>query len=125
MKKSAMSDLEHHLEDTKGSWPLAARVIAVEDVISALPRRLETKGYRLNHTIRKFLLTELDGEELGQCKTPTGARPRLYAINGSAAILSGQLRTVAGRIYEEDMDRARKNQPLAELDIADEFGTTE
>jgi len=96
MKRAAMSDLEHFLDDERASWPLSSRVVTVEDVIGILPKRLETKGFRLHHTIKRFLLTDLGGVELGQCKTPSGARPRLYAINGSGSILANQQRSIAG-----------------------------
>jgi hypothetical protein len=121
MKTAAMSDFEHHLFDEKTKWPLSSRVVAIEDVISSLPARIERKGFRLHHTIKKFLLTELNGVELGQCATPSGARPRLYAINGAGPILAEQPRTIAGKVYEDDKERERKKMPLDDLDANAEF----
>lgn len=125
MKKAAMTDLDDHLDEKRLKWPLSGRVITIEDVISDLPRRLETKGYRLHHAIKKFLMSELGGVELGQCPTPSGARHRLYAINGSAAILAGSSRAAAGAIYEDDKAKQQKNMPLGELDAVGEFGDTD
>ena len=125
MKVASMSDFEHYLVDEKTKWPLSGRVVAIEDVIASLPGRIERKGFRLHHTIKKFLLTELGGVELGQCPTPSGARPRLYAINGAAPILAAQSRSVAGKLYEDDKDRERKKLPLDELDANAEFGDSD
>jgi hypothetical protein len=127
MKNSAMTDLEHFFDDNRGEWPFNSRVVTIEDVIMRLPKRLETKGFRLHSSIKKFLTTELGGVDLGQCTTPTGKRPRLYAINGAAGILAGQPRTSAGAVYEDDMKRAKQDQPLDPLsdDASEEFGDSE
>lgn len=125
MKKAAMSDLEHFLDDSRDVWPLNTRLVTIEDVITMLPRRLETKGVRLHGTIKKFLLNELGGVELGQCTAPSGKRPRLTAINGSAGVLASQSRAMAGAIYEADIANAKKNLPPNELDINGEFGDEE
>jgi len=121
MKRAAMGDLEHWLNDNRGEWPLSARAVTVEDVILMLPKRLETKGFRLHSTIKKFLLTELSGSDLGQCLTPSGKRPRLIAINGSGGILTAMPRASAGKIYEDDKIKAGKNQPLEAI-IPDDDG---
>lgn len=121
MKRASMSDLEHFLDENRAEWPLSSRVVTVEDVIGMLPKRLEVKGFRLHHTIKKFLTNDLGGVELGQCTTPSGTRPRLYAINGSGPILSAQQRSVAGKVYDDDRARAKKNLPLEDLDDGEEF----
>jgi hypothetical protein len=123
MKKSAMTDLEHWLDENRVEWPLSSRLVTIEDVVTMLPRRLETKGVRLHSSIRKFLTNELGGVELGQCTTPTGKRPRLFAINGSAGILAGQPRSTAGAFYEDDIKKAKSNLPLDDLgEATSEFG---
>lgn len=127
MKSAAMSDLEHWLDESRGEWPLNSRVVTIEDVIMLLPKRLETKGFRLHNTIKRFLLSDLGGLDLGTCTTPSKKRPRLYAINGAAGILGPQARTVAGKLYEEDKKKAGQNQPLDDMepDAGDEFKETE
>jgi hypothetical protein len=125
MKVSSQSDLEHWLDDHRAQWPLSGRVVSIEDVITALPKRLETRGYKLHGTIKKYLVDQLRGRDIGTCTTPSGKRVRLYAINGSAAILSPQPRSVAGKLYEEDKAKADKGQPIDDLDADEEFGQAE
>lgn len=120
MKKSAMSDLEHWLDENRTEWPLSCRLVTIEDVVNGLPRRLEVKGQRLHASIKKFLTNELGGVDLGQCTTPTGKRPRLIAINGSGGILAAGTRSAAGAIYEDDLKKAKSNMPLDDLDDASE-----
>lgn len=122
MKEASKSELEHHLSNERENWPLSARLVSVDDVIASLPKRLESKGFRLHHTIKRFLINDLGGRELGQCTVGGGRKTRLYAINGSAGILSPLPRAEAGRLYEADKAANLKNLPPEDLDIEDEFG---
>jgi hypothetical protein len=120
MKEAGMSDLDHHLADSQDKWPLNGRVVCVDDIILDLPKRLESKSLRLVTTIKTFLKRN-GAIELGQCTTPKGARPRLYAIGPQAAFIEKQARSFAGKLYEDDNARAKKNLPLDDLDASDEF----
>ncbi len=121
MQDAGMSDLEHWLGDNMDGWPLNSRIVCIDDVISVLPKRLESKGLRLTTTIKAFIIRR-GAIELGQCTTPTGKRPRLYAMGPQAKFISLQARTFAGKMYEDDVDRAKKNLPPDELDAGQEFG---
>jgi hypothetical protein len=125
MLEAGMTDLEQFLIENAGEWPLSGRVVAVEDIIAILPKRLENKSARMYGTIRNILKTRFDGQDLKQCPTPSGKRPRLIAINGSGNILMGQSRTKAGDIYEGDKIKAGKNLPLEDLDASEEFRDNE
>ncbi len=119
MQAAGMSDLEHFLVDNGSAYPLNGRVVCVDDVITMLPKRLESKGLRLTATIKAYLKRE-GAIELGQCSTPTGKRPRLYACGPQAEFIAKQSRSFAGKLYEDDLARAKKNLPPDDLGEATE-----
>lgn len=124
MKAASMNDLDDYLIDGLVKWPLNGRLVCVDDVILNLPKRLETKSTRLVSAIKAFLMRN-GAIALGQCTTPKGERPRLYAMGPQAKFIALQARTFAGKTYEEDNERARKNQPPNDLDASEEFADTD
>lgn len=121
MHRASMPELEHWLDENRTNWPLAARIIRVDDVLDAMPSDLSRKSSRPRIAIKKFIMGELGMVYLGQCTTPKGDRPHLYASKGAAGILTSQPRTAAGKLYEDDMKKIKASMPLDELDAADEF----
>lgn len=126
MKEHSMNDLDRYLVDnlTVPGHPLNRRVVCIDDVISGLTRNLSSRSSRLTTTIKTFLMRN-GAIELGQCSTPKGGRPRLYAMGPQAAFIEKQARTFAGKLYEDDKERAGKNLPPNDLDMDDEFGDTD
>lgn len=116
MFKAGASDLEHWMDDNAAEWPLNGRIIAIEDVVTALPRRIENRTPRLNSTILMFLKRKFKAFELGQCVVPTGKRHRLYAINGKAGIVANLTKREIGKLYEEDKKKAGAGQPIDDDD---------
>ena len=123
MKEASMNDLDHDLVDSLiiPGHPLNGRVVCIDDVIVNLPGRLSSKSTRLVTTIKTFLMRN-GAIELGQCTTPKGGRPRLYAMGPQAAFIEKQARTLAGKLYEDDKEQAGKGQPI---DIGDELSDTD
>jgi hypothetical protein len=121
MKTASMNDIDHYLADGLVKWPLNGRVVCIDDVILDLPRNLSSKSTRLVSTIKTFLMRN-GAIELGQCTTPKGERPRLYAMGPQAEFISLQTRSFAGKLYEDDNARTKKNLPPDDLDAGEEFG---
>jgi hypothetical protein len=124
MKTASMNDLDHYLVDSLVKWPLNSRVVCIDDVILNLPRNLSNKSTRLVSTIKTFLMRN-GAIELGQCTTPKGERPRLYAMGPQAGFIAQQTRSFAGKLYEDDNARTKKNLPPNDLDASEEFGDTD
>jgi hypothetical protein len=126
MKTASMQDFDHYLVDSLiiPGHPLNGRVVCIDDVIVNLPGRLASKSTRLVTTIKTFLMRN-GALELGQCTTPKGGRPRLYAMGPQAAFIEKQARTFAGKLYEDDKERAKKSLPPNQLDVSGEFGDTD
>ena len=126
MKEHSMNDLDRYLVDnlTVPGHPLNRRVVCIDDVISGLTRNLSSRSSRLTTTIKTFLMRN-GAIELGQCTTPKGGRPRLYAMGPQAAFIEKQARTFAGKLYEDDRERVKKNLPPNSLDVGAEFGDTD
>lgn len=120
MHTAGLSDLESHMLDHRDEYPFGARVVSVEDLILALPKRLESKSTRLHSSIKAILEREFKGIDLGQCLTPSGARPRLWAINSQAAFVAAQPRATAGKLYEDDRKKAGQGQSVETLREFDE-----
>jgi hypothetical protein len=121
MHRASMPELEHWLDENRLNWPLDARIIRVDDVLEAMPTDLTRKSAKPRIAIKKFLMSELEMVSLGQCTTPRGDRPHLYASKSAAGILMNQPRTVAGKLYEDDMKKIKASLPLNPLDTAAEF----
>lgn len=94
MVAAGMSDLETWMTDNAGSWPLAGRIITIDDIEALLPSRLERMS-RLHNTIASLLQHRFKGERLGVYRLPDGQRAVLWAINGTAATKIGGVDYVA------------------------------
>jgi len=121
MISAGQSDLEHFLEASRTEFPLSGRVIAVEDVITILPKRLEGRSPRLYASIKSILSRKFGAEDMGQALLANGARPRLYAINGKAGILQSLGPRAIGSLYEADKAKAGKGKPIDDDDASSEF----
>jgi hypothetical protein len=122
MIEAGLSDLEHFMIDMRDSFPLNGRIIAVDDVIQILPRRLESRSPRLHSTIKSILKARFRAEEIGQFTLSDRTRPRLMVINGSGLRNFEGWQSRVAKQYEEDKARAGKNLALEELeDAASEF----
>jgi hypothetical protein len=97
MITSGLSDLEHWMMDHSGEYPLSGRIIAVDDVLTAVPNHLSRSrrsavGSVLKHRFR--------GVPLGQHRLAGGDRAMLWAINGTAATKIEGVKYAA--LYEQD-----------------------
>ncbi len=121
MQEASMTNLEHHLR-SENCAVSGARIVNVEDISAGLPRHL-SHGTRTS-TIISLLKRDYGAIELGQCTTPNGKRPRLYAIGPQAAFIAQQTRAFAGKCYEDDKKRGGVGQSLSNLDddASSEFG---
>lgn len=123
MIRAGQSDLEHFLDDSRYEFPLSGRLVAVNDVIAMLPKRLESRSPRLHANIKSILGRKFDAEEMGQAVLSDGSRPRLYALGGKGGILRSLSPVALGALYEADRVKAGKGQPIIDDDDAiAEFG---
>jgi hypothetical protein len=133
MIEAGGSNLEHWMVEHGGLWPLSARLISTDDVVTMLPRRLEHER-GLDQNIAKILKARFDGVPI---RLPVGRdKISLWAINGSPSVNALlQKRAAATKakemvkiknttaalvaIYEADRVKAGIEKPID--DAGDEF----
>jgi hypothetical protein len=106
MINAGLSDLEHHMMDNQGTWPLNGRVIQVKDVMDTMPNRLTGKSGRAHATIAAVLRKRYRGVEVGRFKLKDGSQARLWVINGSAITNIEGWQDQIAAIYEKDRAKA-------------------
>lgn len=118
MISAGLSDLEHHMMDNEGSWPLSGRVIQVKDVLDTMPNRLVGKSSRAHANVMGILRKRYKAVELGQFRLKDGTRARLIGLNNSAINkIEGWQNTVSA-LYEQDRAKAASgNGSSAEEDF--------
>jgi hypothetical protein len=121
MTAAGRSELEVWMDDNRDEFPLSGRLIAIEDIITILPKRVEGRSPRLSANIRGILVRKFGAEEMGQAPLSDGKRPRLYAINGKGGILTNLLPKALGVIYEADKQKAGKGQSLDDDGATEDF----
>lgn len=119
MIEAGLPELEQFMLDHAGEWPFNARVVAVDDVLEALPAQLQRTG-RVRANIVTALREHFDGEAAGQRRLQDGSRPRLYVINKCPVLKINDGEELT-RIYEMDRD---KKKIEAEKDFDDDDGLT-
>jgi hypothetical protein len=80
MIEAGATDIERWMDEHAGRYPLNCTLIKLDDVIEAMPRRLESRS-GLYHTIGEILERKFRGGKLGQIRIGTD-RPNLWGING-------------------------------------------
>lgn len=106
MISAGLSDLEHFMMDTEGSWPLSGRVIQVKDVLDIMPNRLVGKSSRAHANVMTVLKKRYNGVEVGQHRLKDGTRARLVVLNKSAINKMEGWETTIAAIYETDRAKA-------------------
>jgi hypothetical protein len=133
MVRAGGGPLEQWMEDNAGKWPLKSRLVAVEDIVDALPRR-----FRNNQYVGQNITAELKAAFAGvPVRIPVnGEKLRLWAIGAEPelmaalrdrdeAIKSRDTDKVHSRnawlagIYEGDKVKAGKGQPVGDFDDDD------
>jgi hypothetical protein len=115
MIEQTMGDVDTWMTENAGNAPLNRRLVTIQDVIDNMPKRLE-KTQRLGNVIGSFLRRKLRGKRIGQHRLPDGARPILWAINGSAALVLQS--ADIGALYMKERDTTAKT---AEATAAQDF----
>jgi hypothetical protein len=110
MIEAGMSDLETWMVENDGNYPLNARLITIQDVIAALPKRLDHSP-RLAQAISSVLKHRFDARPAGQHRLTSGIRVRLIALRGAVMGIEGWEKS-AVTIYEADRAKAARNEEL-------------
>lgn len=115
MVDAGRSDLEKWMMDNAGVWPLNARVICIDDIISQLPSRLE-RLQRLQGQIQSIVKHHFKGIPLGQTVLPGHERASLWLINGAQI---PRIEGAYGVIYMKD--KAARGVTAKDNEIKSEF----
>lgn len=110
MIDAGLSELDTFLIENSHQYPLNARVIAVQDVMTLLPARFG-RFNSLNRAIANALRNHFKGEMIGQTPLSDRSRPRLWAINGCIVHRLDDGLARAGKIYELDRKNAGDGKP--------------
>jgi hypothetical protein len=120
MIESGMSDLETWMIENAGNYPLNGRLITVQDVMTALPKRLDHSP-RLAQAISSILKHRFQARPAGQHRLSTGGRVRFIAINGTGLMNIEGWEAQAAGIYETDRAKAATGEK-DDSSAADDFG---
>jgi hypothetical protein len=115
MIQNTMSEVDGWMLEHAGEVPLCRHLVTIQDVIDALPKRLE-KTQRLSNVIGSCLRRKFRGVDIGQQRCPDNTRKRLWAINGSAALVQQSINI--GALYFKERDTTAKT---AEATAAEDF----
>lgn len=117
MIESGLSDLECWMIENAGNYPLSARVTTIQDIIDALPKRLDHSP-RVAQAIASILKHRFQARSAGQHRLTNGNRVRFLTINGTGVMnIQGWERQVVA-IYEGDRAKAGQGDSTASDDFA-------
>jgi hypothetical protein len=115
MIQHTMGEVDGWMIEHAGEAPLCRHLVTIQDVIDVMPKRLE-KTQRLSNVIGSCLRRKFKGVDIGQQRCPDNTRKRLWAINGSAALVQQSINI--GGLYFKERDTNTKS---AEATAAEDF----
>lgn len=118
MIELSRSDAETWLYENRGNYPLAANLVCVSEVVSAMPNNLQRQA-RLHTTIKTFLRDKCRGIPLTnpvRCKD--GQQYRVWTLNGKSYIDKLQPAEISA-LYEIERKKTGSNATPEEQAVAD------
>ena len=118
MTADAATELEFWMRDNAETPPLNGRVLRIDDVISALPKRLD-HAPRLAQNVGSILRHRFRGVKHPATRLPGGGRGHLWEINGGVLRDTADWDGSLARAYERARAAWASNKPEADAKTGD------
>lgn len=126
--KEAKNDVAYWMDQNSGNWPLAGRLLTIDDVIERLPARM-AGGHGISQKVAAALRADFGGVNLGRVRlSKDDNRVELWTINDMPIAALGNRKNkllvtrsndVLVKLYESDKAANRGADDVDDFDDAD------